>query len=61
MGCVGFRDDKGHSDRYRDMKVINILADGTVIKDISTVAVPKDNRIYDVCEQIMKERYEKDN
>ncbi len=43
------------------MEVINILSDGTVIKDMSTVAVTKDNRIYDVCEQIMKERYEKDN
>ena len=43
------------------MEVINVFSDGTVIKDISTVTVPKDNRIYDVCEQIMKERYEKDN
>lgn len=34
------------------MTVINILADGTQVEDISTVTVPLDNLLYDVCEDI---------
>lgn len=34
------------------MTVINILADGTEIEDISSITVPKDNLIYDICADI---------
>ena len=34
------------------MEVINILADGTEVDDISTVDIPTDNLIYDVCAEI---------
>lgn len=34
------------------MKVINILSDGTQVEDMSTVTVPTNNLLYDVCEDI---------
>jgi hypothetical protein len=37
------------------MKVINILADGTVVEDMSQITVPLDNPVYDVCKRIFIE------
>ena len=36
------------------MKVINVLADGTEVDDISQYEVPITNTVYDVCQNIEK-------
>ena len=43
------------------MRVINVLADGTEIDDLSLITVPKDNLIYEVCADIAKGEYEEGN
>lgn len=43
------------------MKVINVLADGTVVDDLSTVTVPKDNLIYVICAEIAKREHKENN
>ena len=34
------------------MKVINILADGTQVDDMSTITVPISNEVYEVCRRL---------
>ena len=34
------------------MQVINVLSDGTIVEDMSTITVPVDNLIYEVCKRI---------
>ena len=37
------------------MKVINVLADGMVVEDMSQITVPLDNPVYDVYKRIFIE------
>lgn len=36
------------------MKIINILADGTQVEDMSTITVPIENGLYEVCRGILE-------
>ena len=36
------------------MKIINILADGTQVEDMSTITVPIDSELYSVCQGILE-------
>ena len=47
--CKGYR-----NDWVRVMKIINILADGTQVEDMSTITVPIENGLYEVCRGILE-------